>query len=152
MKRRLWRVGASNRHLKGRRRNANTLTIRGDCSALRKHNFALEADRLNPSGLSFRIQSLNTKQDYRGASRSGERKMSVKVVSESDTNPICLPRRLENLRVFGLRQSDLTDVDRVNAANPKNRRRTRRESLVEQNRDHATRSMLKLSSSTVAAA
>jgi hypothetical protein len=59
---------------------------------------------------------------------------------------------LQDFRVLSLSQADLTHVHCIHTAFHKQNGRARRQSLIEQNLDHATRSIPRLSSATVAAA
>lgn len=93
-----------------------------------------------------------SQQDHRGSSLTGDREVHMKIVVERDTNPARKTSGIEKLTIISLRQSDRTHVYCVDAPFAKQDRRTRSQALVEQNRNHATRSMPRLSSSTLAAA
>src|ERR1051326_4201633 len=119
---------------------------------MRKCDFTFKADRLDQSCLFCSAQALNTEQNHGGLPLSGSGEMCVKIVVEGDADPIRPPRLTENLSVIGSSHSDLAHVKRVESASPKDFSRLRRQPLIHQNRIHATRSMPKLSSSTVTAA
>jgi hypothetical protein len=78
--------------------------------------------------------------------------VGVKVVIERDANPRLPPRDLQNLDILGALQAHLGHVHRVEAFLAEEPSGVRSQSLVEEKAVHATRSMLRLSSSTAAAA
>jgi hypothetical protein len=83
---------------------------------------------------------------------SSDGEVGVKIVIERHANPARLPRTLKDLDILRRGQPDLTHMDCLNAALRQQDGGPRRQSLIEQNRDQATRSIPRLSSSTAAAA
>jgi hypothetical protein len=77
--------------------------------------------------------------------RVRQRQGGVTIVIESDANPARIPRRLQDFGVLSLSQTDLAHVDCIDAAFREQDGRARRQSQIEQNPDHATRSMPRLS-------
>ncbi len=98
------------------------------------------------------VKSLHTQQDHRRAAVSGHRQMCVEIVVQRDTHSFVNASFFHNLDVLSPLHSDFGDMYGVQPVTPKNRRRVRSESLVQQNPLHATRSTFNRSSSTVAAA
>lgn len=84
-------------------------------------------------------------QDHGWATLTGDGKVGMKIVIERDANPARIPSGLEDLLILSLSQTHLIHVDEEDG-------RARRQPPIEQNLDHATRSIPRLSSSTVAAA
>jgi hypothetical protein len=87
-----------------------------------------------------------------GAAFRGDSQMRVKVVVQRHADTVLEPGCRQNLGIFGPVPSNLHYMHGVKATRPQDRRRTGRESLVQQECDHATRSIPRLSSSTDAAA
>ena len=83
---------------------------------------------------------------------SGDRKVSVKIVIERDANPTRIPGGLQDLGVPEPQPNRSHSRGCIEAAFCEQDRGARCQSLVEQNLDHAMRSIPRLSSSTIAAA
>ena len=83
---------------------------------------------------------------------TGNGQVRVEVVIERHADPVRYSREFQNLWIVRVSHSDLTDVNRFVALLPEQRRGTGRQTLVQKKRDHATLSIFRLSSSTVAAA
>src|SRR5262249_15017890 len=132
--------------------DADVVTVRRDRCAFGKRNLTVQADPLNHSGLNLRAQSFNPEQDHGWTPVASNREVCMEVVIKRHANPIPRSRCVENLHILGFANADLANVDGFDAALTKQYRCTRGQPLVQQNRDHATRSMLRLSSSTAAAA
>jgi hypothetical protein len=103
-------------------------------------------------GLTFRIEPLHAKEHDGGTPIPGRSQVCVKVMVQSYTDARLVSCELQNLGVFGSMHSDVEDMNGVKPLLTKYGRRTRSEPLVEENSSHATRSVLKCSSSTAAAA
>ena len=132
--------------------DTDAFAIRRDCGAFRESVLALNVHCSDQIGLALRVKPLDTQQHRRRTPVSSHCKVRVEIVAQRYTHAFVVTIPFQNLDVLGLCHSDFGDMNRVPPVLAENRRRTRSEPLIQQNALHATRSMLNLSSSTVAAA
>jgi hypothetical protein len=76
----------------------------------------------------------------------------MEIMVQRHTHPFVLTSLFQDMDILGPFQSDFGNVNRIQSVLAQDRSGTRSESLVQQNPNHATRSTLNRSSSTVAAA
>lgn len=132
--------------------DADAFAIRRDRGAFGEGVLALKAHRLDQIRLALSVKSLNAQQHPRRASLAGPCQVRVEVVVQGLARPFIVSGRLQNLDVLSFLHPDFGYMNCIHTAPAKNRSRMPSEPLIEQNAFHATRSMLKRSSSTVAAA
>ena len=132
--------------------DTDAFSIGRDGGAFGEGVFTSNTHRPDQIGLALRVKILDAQKHYRRMPASSHSKVGVEIVVQGHTYPLVAPSPLQNVGVLGLLHSDFANMNSVQAAFTKNRRRARSEPLVQQKAAHATRSTLNRSSSTVAAA
>ena len=132
--------------------NPHRNPIRRNRGTIGQGTLAMPANGLDQFRLRARAESLDSQENDGGTAISGKCEVSMKVVVQSYTDTILISSDFQNIGVVGFRHSDFHYVNSVEGSFSKERRGTRRKTLVEKDGYHATRSMLRLSSSTLTAA
>ena len=137
------------RSLQRKSPNPNPIPVSGDRRSFEQCRLTLDADGCDQLCLLFRAQPLDPQQDYGRVALSCDGQVGVKVVIQRHANPAGLTRGLQNLGILGIRYSHLTHVDSRDSTRSEQACRTGSQPLVQQDGNHATRSIPRLSSSTL---
>ncbi len=100
----------------------------------------------------LRVETFYPKQNNRGIHTAGCREMSVKIVIERNAESIVSAGVLKDCDIVRAVQSNLSYMNCIDLVLTKDRCGLRSKALIQQQTHQATRSKLRLSSSTVAAA